>query len=248
MAEGSFEIHLPQFEGPFDLLLFFIERDELDIQAISLAKITNDFLEYIYHLSSLNVEVASDFILVAASLMRIKARTLLPVKQQDENEEGKDNEQELINRLIAYKYFKEQSALLKLKEEQQFLRYKRGNISVEIASLMGSEEFGEELENLTLFRLIKIYEQLKNKLNKQLAKPHHIVVQNPFTIIKQKETILELLKLNQLLSYDLLKTKTQSKIEMVYNFLAILEMVQENLVSIEIGIGFNNFFVQRPSA
>jgi len=74
----SFEIKLPLFEGPFDLLLFFIERDELDIYDIPISKITNDFLDYIHQMERMNVEVASEFILVAATLMRIKAKTLLP--------------------------------------------------------------------------------------------------------------------------------------------------------------------------
>ena len=78
IPQNSFEIKLPQFEGPFDLLLFFIERDELDIQDISIAKITDEFLDYIHQLTALNIEVASEFIFVAATLMRIKAKLLLP--------------------------------------------------------------------------------------------------------------------------------------------------------------------------
>jgi segregation and condensation protein A len=80
----SYTIKLPQFEGPFDLLLFFIERDELDIYDIPVAKITVEFLDYIRHLERLNIDVASDFILVAATLMRIKAKMLLPRKDLDE--------------------------------------------------------------------------------------------------------------------------------------------------------------------
>jgi segregation and condensation protein A len=78
MTSEGFEIKLPQFEGPFDLLLFFIERDELDIHDISITNITNDFLDYIHQMTSLNMEVASEFIFVAATLMRIKAKMLLP--------------------------------------------------------------------------------------------------------------------------------------------------------------------------
>ena len=71
MTKENFEVHLPLFEGPFDLLLFFIERDELDIYDIPIASITNEFLDYLHHLETLNIEVASEFILVAATLMRI---------------------------------------------------------------------------------------------------------------------------------------------------------------------------------
>ena len=80
VTQETFEIKLPLFEGPFDLLLFFIERDELDIYDIPIATITEDFLAYVHHMEHLNIEVASEFILVAATLMRIKSKMLLPVK------------------------------------------------------------------------------------------------------------------------------------------------------------------------
>ena len=84
MEQKPFEIHLPLFEGPFDLLLFFIERDELEINDIPISNITNDFLEYLRQLETMNIEVASEFILVAATLMRIKSKMLLPRPQLDE--------------------------------------------------------------------------------------------------------------------------------------------------------------------
>ena len=80
--QDTYEIKLPQFEGPFDLLLFFIERDEIDIHNIPISDITNDFLEYITKMNELNIDLASEFILVAATLMRIKARLLLPRKEK----------------------------------------------------------------------------------------------------------------------------------------------------------------------
>ena len=86
--DATYNIKLPQFEGPFDLLLFFIQRDELDIYDIPITRITNDFLSYIHQLEEMNIEVASEFILVAATLMRIKAKMLLPRPVLDE--EGND--------------------------------------------------------------------------------------------------------------------------------------------------------------
>ena len=106
MTEESFEIKLPQFEGPFDLLLFFIERDELDIQDIPIARITDDFLNYIHQMNSLNMELASEFIFVAATLMRIKAKMLLPRYEAEEDSEL-DPKAELIRKLIEYKKFKQ---------------------------------------------------------------------------------------------------------------------------------------------
>ena len=102
----SFEVKIPLFEGPFDLLLFFIERDELDIYDIPISRITNDFLAYLKELEKLNMEVASEFILVAAKLMRIKAKMLLPRPQLDEEGNEIDPRNELVKHLLEYKKYK----------------------------------------------------------------------------------------------------------------------------------------------
>ena len=102
----SFEIKLPLFEGPFDLLLFFIERDELDINDIPISKITKDFLDYLHNLEQMNIEVASEFILVAATLMRIKSKMLLPRPQLDEEGNEIDPRDELVKHLLEYKKYK----------------------------------------------------------------------------------------------------------------------------------------------
>src|ERR1700712_1173363 len=105
-VEENFEIKLPQFEGPFDLLLFFIERDELDIHDIPIARIADDFLNYIHHMTSLNMELASEFIFVAATLMRIKAKMLLPRYAAEEEGSELDPKAELVRKLLEYKRFK----------------------------------------------------------------------------------------------------------------------------------------------
>src|SRR5580698_10598473 len=126
MTDTTYQIKLPQFEGPFDLLLFFIERDELDIYDIPISKITDEFLNYIQQMEILNIDMASEFIVVAASLMRVKAKMLLPRKEVDETGKEIDPRQELVNRLLEYKRFKEVSAdLLKL-EEERTMRHQRG--------------------------------------------------------------------------------------------------------------------------
>src|SRR5476649_2584428 len=107
LVEENFEIHLPQFEGPFDLLLFFIERDELEIHDIPIARITDDFLNYLHQMAILNMEIASEFIYVAATLMRIKAKMLLPRYDASDDENQTDTKEDLIRKLIEYKKFKE---------------------------------------------------------------------------------------------------------------------------------------------
>src|ERR1700712_1211103 len=120
-VEEHFEIKLPQFEGPFDLLLFFIERDELEIHDIPIAKITDDFLNYIHQMTSLNMELASEFIIVAATLMRIKAKMLLPRYEADDDGNQTDTKEDLIRKLIEYKKFKELCEELHPLEAERFM-------------------------------------------------------------------------------------------------------------------------------
>ena len=128
----EFEVKLPLFEGPFDLLLFFIERDELDIQNIPISQITNDFLAYINHLEQMDIEVASEFILVAASLMRIKAKMLVPRPDKDEDGIEIDPRKELVQKLIEYKKYKSVIGEMAEMESNRLSRQKRGNLIQEI--------------------------------------------------------------------------------------------------------------------
>ncbi|MDO8992348.1 MAG: segregation/condensation protein A, partial [Daejeonella sp.] len=134
-VNDAFEIRLPQFEGPFDLLLFFIERDELDIQDVPIAKITDDFLDYLHHMNSLNIEVASEFIFVAATLMRIKAKMLLPRPDLDDEGNEIDLKRDLIQKLIEYKKFKQLAEQFKLLENERFMQERRGNINHDVLQM-----------------------------------------------------------------------------------------------------------------
>src|SRR4029078_2762818 len=128
MNQPAYQIKLDQFEGPFDLLLFFIERDELDIYNIPITKITNDFLEFIRETEILNIELSSEFILFISTLMRIKAKMLIPRKEIDEHGNEIDPRQELINKILEYKRFKEASLKMAELEESRMLMIKRGNL------------------------------------------------------------------------------------------------------------------------
>src|SRR5579864_4288542 len=120
----SYQIKLPQFEGPFDLLLFFIERDELDIYNIPIHKIIQDFLEFIHGPEALNIELSSEFILFVSTLMRIKAKMLLPRKELDAQGNEIDPRQELIDKLLEYKRYKEAAAAMAEMEAVRMLMVK----------------------------------------------------------------------------------------------------------------------------
>src|SRR6476660_1569922 len=149
----TYQIKLPQFEGPFDLLLFFIERDELDIYNIPITKIIKDFLDYIHGQDSLNIELSSEFILFVSTLMRIKARMLLPRKELDAQGNEIDPRQELIDKILEYKRYKEASAQMAEMEAVRMLMVKRGNLQKELALIGEEAGEGTEIQTITLFKL-----------------------------------------------------------------------------------------------
>ena len=243
-SQDNFEIRLPQFEGPFDLLLFFIERDELDIKDVPIARITDDFLDYLHHMSALNIEVASEFIFVAATLMRIKAKMLLPRPDLDDEGNEIDLKHHLIQKLIEYKKFKQVSEGLKVLEYERFQQEKRGNIANELQQIALDAEPGEELESLDLYKLLIIFNKVMQRSALRDDKPGHIVEQYPYTIENQKKVINKLLSINKRLDFKNLLSNSENKVHFVYNFLALLEMLQQDLISIQTGLGFNNFWIE----
>jgi len=239
----SFEIKLPLFEGPFDLLLFFIERDELDIHDIPISKVTEDFLNYVRQLEQMNIEVASEFILVAATLMRIKAKMLLPRPVLNEEGEEVDPREELVRHLLEYKKYKSVIKELAQMEEDRSQKYKRGNLAQEIKKLSESNNVEAELQDVTLYKLLKVFERVTTRFElKQKEKPHQ-VVQYPYTIAGQRAYIIRQLGERERLSFLEVIEQDLNKIAVIFNFLAILELLQLNEISLQVGEGYNNFWV-----
>ena len=241
----SFEIKLPLFEGPFDLLLFFIERDELDIQNIPISKITNDFLDYLHRLEEMNLEVASEFILVAATLMRIKAKLLLPRPTFDEEGNELDPRDELIRHLLEYKRYKEVVGQLVTMEAGQIEKEKRGNIAKEIKMLAGASNLEAELQDVDLYKLLKVFQNVMARYEIEKNKPQHHVTPYPYTISGQKKVLLDALHKIPKMSFTDIITQDPTKILVIYNFLAILELLQLQLITLRLGDGFNNFWVEK---
>lgn len=242
MTDDSFEIKLPQFEGPFDLLLFFIERDELDIHDIPIARIADDFLNYIHQMTSLNMELASEFIFVAATLMRIKAKMLLPRYAAEEDGEL-DPKAELVRKLIEYRKFKLICEELRPMEEERLKQEKRGNIVYDLQQVEKAVVPGEELSELTLYKLMMVYDRVTKRYLNRTEEVTHTVEQYPYTIEKQKKAISDLLTINKRLDFKSIAGNSENKVHFVYNFLAVLEMLQQELIDIQIGLGYNNFWI-----
>jgi len=245
MQQEPFEIRLPLFEGPFDLLLFFIERDELEINDIPISTITNDFLEYIRSLETLNVEVASEFILVAATLMRIKSKMLLPRPQVDELGNEIDPREELVKHLLEYKKYKSVVEQFHKMEEVELMKEKRGNLMKELRALAESTNVEAELQDVDLFKLLTVFEKVLKRQEEEKNRPVHQVILYPFTIEGQKEFILSEITTKQRVAFTDLFESTPTRISLIFNFLAILEMLAYGLLSIQVGEGFNNFWVMK---
>jgi segregation and condensation protein A len=244
MTQENFEIKLPLFEGPFDLLLFFIERDELDINDIPISKITNDFLDYIRQLEVMNIEIASEFILVAATLMRIKSKMLLPRPQIDEQGNEIDPREELVRHLIEYKKYKSVIEDFHKLEEVALMKEKRGNLSKELRALAEITNVEAELQDVDVFKLMTVFEKVWRRFEAEKNKPVHQVIQYPYTLEGQKEFLLNEIKARSRVSFiELIERYSNSRIALIFNFLSILDMLAIGKIGIHIGEGFNNFWI-----
>ncbi len=241
----SFEIKLPLFEGPFDLLLFFIERDELDIHDIPISRITDEFLAYLHQLEAINIDLASEFILVAATLMRIKAKMLLPRPELDAQGNEIDPRDELVRHLLEYKKYKSVIGEFVEWEAHRQQQEVRGNIVKELQGIAEKSNVDVEMQDLDLYKLLKVYQKVLTRYQINQNRPVHTVVQYPYTIEGQKQWISQHLATDFRLAFTEIIALNTSKIAVIYNFLAILEMIQYGLVVLQIGEGFNNFWIER---
>lgn len=244
MSLTTYTIHLPQFEGPFDLLLFFIERDELDINDIPIAKITDDFLGYIRQMEQMNIDLASEFILVAATLCKIKAKMLLPRKPVDEEGNEIDPREELVQRLLEYKKYKSILEDMRKLEENRFFRHMRGNAVKELQDLATKALVDEELESVTLFKLLKVFERIVQRFeNNAVPKNVHTVLRYPYTVPEQQEYIISRIPKTGSARFEELFLGLEDRVHAIVTFLALLELLNLQQVDITQGIGPNNFWV-----
>lgn len=244
MNNAQYQIKLPQFEGPFDLLLFFIERDELDIYNIPITGIINDFLDYIHNQEALNIELSSEFILFVSTLMRIKAKMLIPRKEVDDQGNEIDPRQELVDKILEYKKYKEASAKMAEMEAVRMLMVKRGNIQKELASIGEDAGEGTEIQNITLFKLMKSFEKVMQKYHDRFNKPVHTVVQYGYTMEKSRENMLAMAGREKNMAFEKIFENCENRVHAIFLFLSLLELVQQKFLKIMIGEGKNNFIIE----
>ena len=242
----TYTIKLPQFEGPFDLLLFFIERDELDIHDIPISSITDDFLDYIRQMESLNIDLASEFILVAATLMRIKAKMLIPRKPVDEEGNEIDPRDELVRRLLEYKKFKSVLEDLRKMEEDRSFRNVRGNTSKELTQIATKALVDIELESLNLFKLMRAFERILLRLEDNKKKAVHRVYTYSHTVQGQQIYLLSRVKKGVNTDFKSIFGKCENRVHAVITFLALLELLNMQKIKCILGEGVNNFWLTVP--
>jgi segregation and condensation protein A len=244
MNTPSYNIKLPQFEGPFDLLLFFIERDELDIYNIPITKLIEDFMTFIHSQGELNIELSSEFILFVSTLMRIKAKMLLPRKEIDEQGNEIDPRQELIDKILEYKKFKEASAKLADLEATRMLMVKRGNLHKELSTLGEEASEGTEIQTITLYKLMKVFERVMTKMYERNNKPQHVVYRYNYTMEESREYMMTVSRNERTMAFENIFDVCRDRIHAIFLFLTVLELAQQNYLKILTGEGLNNFIIE----
>ena len=233
----GYEVKLERFEGPLDLLLHLIQRDEIDIYDIPIARITQQYLKYIEIMQLLDLDVAGEFLVMAATLMRIKAKMLLPTPPAGEEEEI-DPRDELVRRLLEYRQFKEASGTLKTREERRRLEYERGQVP-------GDEEAGPlPLAPATLFHLLDALNRVLSRL------PARAVLEleaEAYDIEDKIKRIHSRVRVAGRLSFETLLAECRSRLEMIVTFLALLELLKLHRVTAVQDANFGEIVLAPPS-
>ncbi|MBI3318688.1 MAG: segregation/condensation protein A [Candidatus Omnitrophica bacterium] len=215
----SYKVKLEIFEGPLDLLLYLVKQNHLEIADLSLASITDQYLEYLEWMQALDLGVAGEFLVVAATLMQIKSRKLLPPEDVPAEEEERDPTQELIERLKEYQRFKEAAEVLSAMEKSRLVQFSR-NVPPDGVPV---EEM-EELSEASLFDLLSAFSRLMSgQVPVDLI---HEIIRDEFTVEEKTQMLRDLLRRKEKVSFTGLFQAARSRVEIVATFLALLELIR----------------------
>lgn len=226
-----YKVQLDQFEGPLDLLLYFIRRDEIDIYDIPIAKITSEYLQIIEGMKSMNLSVAGEFILMAATLMRIKSKMMLPRPELDDEGKPIDPRTELVQQLVEYHRFKDVSSELSLKLHDQSYRHERSGFQ-EIDE-MG--DVGVYFKKVSLFDLAQYFKEAMDRMPVITA---YELRREPISLDDKKHFILKSFDGDGTLTFSRLLSSCKDKQEIIITFLSVLDLMR----LLEIVIYQNNLF------
>ncbi|MGD7653318.1 MAG: segregation and condensation protein A [Verrucomicrobiales bacterium] len=223
METNDYKVRLEIFEGPLDLLLYLIKKDELDIHSISIERITKQYLDYINTFKLLNIDLASEFIVMAANLMYLKSRTLLPKTEQPPEEDAEDDDPrwELIRQLIEYKKFKDAAGFLSLKEMEQEGHFAH---QPEAAPLPTDEP--PALAEANIFDLIRAFQNVLKRFEE--AHDFGDIVDDRYTVSDKIDLLLENVEPGESRRFEELFQSATTKSEVIVTFLALLELMKLN--------------------
>ena len=234
----TYKVQLPVFEGPLDLLLYLIKKEELNIYDIPIARIADQYLEYLEMMKLLDLDIAGEFILMAATLMHIKSKMLLPAEEKEElSPEEVDPREELVSKLLEYKKFKEAAAQFKdmhIKRRDVFTRLPGGDAD--------AVSEGEQYFEASVFDLITAFSKVLKEVPREAF---HRVIRDEFTVSGKIHDIVHILVERQTIYFSELFKKAKSRAEVITIFLALLELVKLKEVVVKQGDSFGEIEIVR---
>ncbi len=239
----DYKVKLEVFEGPLDLLLYLIKRDEVDIYEISIERITKQYLEYMEAFQVLNIEVAGEFIVMAANLLYIKSRTLLPKDQQmaEEDAEEDDPRWELIRQLIEYKKFKEAAARLRSREALQENLFPRFPVTPELA-----EADNLLVDEVGIFDLINAFQKILKRLEKnKVVEDLREIFEENYTVSDKIDYLLRVVSSGVSMRFEECFAEAASRTEIVVTFLAMLELIRLKQLRVRQESAFEQIWIDR---
>lgn len=221
MDDHDYKVKLEIFEGPLDLLLYLIKKEEVDIHEVSMEKITKQYLLYINTFKMLNIDIAAEFILMAANLMYIKSRTLLPKSEQPPEEEGDEDDPrwDLIRQLIEYKKFKDAASFLSKREAEM-----DGAFAYQAEVV--KDETPPVLAEVSIFDLIRSFQNVLKRFEE--AHDFGSIVDDRYTVADKMEMLMESCKPGHAVKFENLFEQATTKAEVIVTFLAVLELMKMN--------------------
>jgi segregation and condensation protein A len=236
--EDIINIKIPAFEGPFDLLLHLIRENKLDIYDIPISVITSQYLEYIEIMKELNLEIAGDFLVMAATLIQIKSRMLLPPDEEAAAEEQEDPRLDLVQRLLDYQKYKEAASELRTKEEEWMRVFHKEPLAEE-----GEEEGELYLFDLSLFDLLDAFKKILDK-----APPDIVSITRETLTVKDKMSmVMEILEGKEAVRFEDLFRDGVSRVQLIITFVSLLELIRLGLARVYQEKQFGNIWVINPA-
>jgi len=242
----DYEVKLDLFEGPLDLLLYLVHKDEVDIADISVARVTEQYLSYLDLMRELNLNVAAEYLHMASTLVRLKARELLPsaeVSKEEAEEDGIYTREQLIQQLLEYRKFKEAAKSLRMFEAAQAGSFPRGTPDEVEADASAPED---SIGNISVFDLLAAFRRVLEQAAEE--KPSHVVKIDNAKLDDRIEYVLELLAEDDEVPFERLFADDRRRIVLVVTFMAILELVKMQEIVFRQEENFAKIFVcRRPS-